>query len=129
MKDVEIQQQFVALRAKGKSFAAIAHELNVSKGALINWSRRFQFEIQNLRAIELEALQEQLIATRETRARALAEQLACIEQELKKRDLANVSTGRLHGLANSLRQQILRETGQIKFTSPLKEIPDDEYYE
>jgi|ERR1041385_2831760 IS30 family transposase len=129
MHDVQVQQRFVHLRSQGCSFARIASELNVTKPTLINWSRKFQFEIQNLRAIELEALQEQLVATREIRARALGEQLAKVEQELKKRDVAELSTSRLHSLANSLRQQILRETGQMQFTSPLREIPDEEYHE
>src|ERR1041385_1370356 len=86
MHDVQVQQRFVHLRSQGCSFARIASELNVTKPTLINWSRKFQFEIQNLRAIELEALQEQLVATREIRARALGEQLAKVQQELKKRD-------------------------------------------
>jgi len=55
------------------TFSRIAQELNVSRGTLVNWSRKFQFEIKNMRAIELEALQEQLIASRETRALALGD--------------------------------------------------------
>ena len=128
MHDVQVQNRFVELRSQGWSFARIATELNVSRGTLINWSRRFQFEIQNQRAIELEALREQLIATREARARALGEQLRQVEAELQKRSLAEVSTGRLYGLADSLRRQILCETGPVRFTSPLREIPDDEYH-
>ena len=58
MKDQETQQKFVDLRARGRSFARIAEELQVSKRTLIEWSRKFQFEIQNQRAIELEALRE-----------------------------------------------------------------------
>ena len=129
MHDGQVQQRFVHLRSQGCSFARIASKLNVSKPTLINFSRKFQFEIQNLRAIELEALQEQPVATREVRARALGEQLAKVQQELKKRDVAELFTSRLYSLADSLRQQILRETGQIQFTSPLKEIPDEEYDE
>jgi len=77
----------------------------------------------------MEALQHQLIESREIRARALAEQLRKIEAEVATRNLTEVSTGRLYSLAESLRRQIMRETGQLQFTSPLKEIPDDEYHE
>ena len=45
MKDAQTQQQFVLLRAEGRSFNRIAEELNVSKPTLINWSRKFQFDI------------------------------------------------------------------------------------
>ena len=129
MHDVQVQQRFVQLRSQGWSFVRIATELNVSKPILINWSRKFQFEIQNLRAIELEALQEQLLTTREARARALGDQLRKVELELKKRDVAELSTSRLFTLADSLRQQILRETGQMQFTTPLRDIPNEEYHE
>jgi hypothetical protein len=129
MIDAGKQQRFIQLRSQGWSFARIAAELDVAKGTLITLSRKLHFEIQNQRAIELEALQEQLIASREARARALAAQLQRVEQELQKRDLSQVSTGRLFGLAESLRRQILRETGQVRFTSPADDIPAGEYHE
>ena len=129
MKDVETQQRFVLLRSQGWSFARIATELSVARGTLINWSRKFQFEITNARAIELEALQEQLVATRETRAKAFGEQLKRIEAELAKRDLTELSTSRLFALARLLRRDILHETGPLQFTSPINDIPQNEYHE
>ena len=129
MLDAEIQQRFIALRSQGWSFARIAKELNVCKQTLINWSRKFQFQIQNLRAIELEALQHQLLDSQEIRLRALADQLRRAEAELAKRDLADIPTGRLYSLVDSLRRQILQETGRMQFTTPLNEIPNDEFRE
>jgi len=58
MKDEETIARFIHLRAQCLSFARIATELNVSKPTLINWGRQFQFEIQNLRSVETEALAE-----------------------------------------------------------------------
>lgn len=129
MIDAETQQRFIQLRSQGWSFARIAQELNVSKPTLINWSRKFHFEINNARAIELESLQEQLVAGREARARALAEKLKLVEAELAKRDIAEVSTARLFSLAAALRREILRETGSVQFTQPVSEIPGDEFHE
>lgn len=129
MHDAEVQQQFISLRAKGQSFAAIAEALNVSRGTLVNWSRKFRFEIQNLHAIEMEALQEQLIASKEVRAKALAQQLCRVETELTSRNLADIPTAKLFSLAESLRRQIVQETGDITFTAPIRQIPDDEYCE
>ncbi len=63
MNDIEKQQQFVHLRAEGWSFARIAQQLEISKPTPINWRRKFQFEIQNQRAILLEHLQEKKSAT------------------------------------------------------------------
>ncbi len=129
MHDVQIQNRFVELRSQDWSFARIAAELNVSKTTLIAWSRKFQFDIQNLRVIELEALREQLLRSRTERARALAVQLQAVETELAKRDLGTVPTGRLFALAESLRRQIAEATGAPRFTSPLREIPEGEYHE
>jgi hypothetical protein len=52
-----------------------------------------------------------------------------VSAELATRDLSSVSTGRLFELEASLRRQILHETGELRFTAPLKEIPAAEYHE
>jgi transposase len=129
MHDIEIQKRFVQLRVEGKSFAQIANTLGVSRRTLIDWSRKYQFEIQNQKAIALEALREELVASRETRLRTLAAQLRQIEDELNKRNLAELSTGKLFALAQTLRRQIERETGEVQFISPVKEIPAEEFCE
>ena len=129
MHDQETQQQFVTLRAQGRSFSRIATELNVARRTLVDWSRKFQFEIQNQRAIEMEALQEKYLATREERLARLGGQLAEVEAELRQRSIAELSTPRLFSLAESLRRQIQRETGEVRFSTPIEEIPKGEFHE
>ena len=129
MKDQETINRFVELRAQGWSFARLAAELNVCKQTLINWSRKYQFEVQNQRVIAMEALQEKLLATAETRALALAEQLRNVESELAKRNVAELSTAKLFALAGSLRRQIAAEIGPVKFTVAVRDIPADELCE
>ena len=131
MHDAETQRKFVELRAQGRSFSRIATELNVARRTLIDWSRKFQFEIQNQRAIELEALQEKFLATREERLQRLGAQLTAVEAELKQRSIAELSTPRLFALADSLRRQIQREAGgnEVRFSSPVEEIPKEEFHE
>jgi len=130
MHDSKIQQQFIELRVQGRSFARIAEELKVSKRTLIEWGRKFQFEIHNARVVENEALRERFLASREEQVRRLGERLAEIEAELQKRSVAELSTPRLFALAESLRRQIQRETGAgTRFTAPVNAIPADEYHE
>jgi len=131
MHDAETQQKFVELRAQGRSFSRIATELNVARRTLVDWSRKFQFEIQNQRAIELEALQEKFLAPREERLQRLGAQLAAVEAEMKQRSIAELSTPRLFSLAESLRRQLQREAGgdEVRFSSPVEEIPKDEFHE
>ena len=130
MKDQETQQKFVDLRARGRSFARIAEELQVSKRTLIEWSRKFQFEIQNQRAIEMEALRERYLATREEQVRHLGERLREVEAELASRKVAELSTPRLFTLSESLRRQLEHATGgELRFSAPVESIPADEYHE
>ena len=130
MHDQKTQQQFIELRVQGRSYARIAEELQVSKRTLIEWSRKFQFEIQNQRAIELEGLRERYLASREEQVRQLGERLREVEAELATRKVAELSTPRLFTLAGSLRRQLLHVTGgELRFSTPVQSIPADEYHD
>lgn len=129
MHDQQVHERFIALRSSGWTYAKIMTELSVSKPTLIAWSRKHRFEIQNLQAIELEALREKWLADTTTRVNALGEQLQKIKAELNTRDVADLSTTQLYNLAQGLRRQIERETGPVQFTTPVAEIPGDEYHE
>ena len=129
MKDQETIAQFIHLRASGLSYDKIAAQLNVSKPTLIQWSRKYQFEIQNLHAIELEALREKWLASTTDRVNALGEQLRRVQGELEKRDLSTLSTPQLMSAARNLQRQIEQATGPLQFTVPLNDIPAEEQHE
>jgi transcriptional regulator len=123
----EQQQRFVDLRSQGWTYVRIAEEVGVTKRTLITWSRKFQFEIQNQRALELEAIQARFIATREERIKSLGEQLHAVEAELKKRDISELSTHGLFTLAANLRREIQQAAGPTKFSIPTDGIPWQEF--
>jgi hypothetical protein len=125
----ETYQRFIELRAQGWTYARLMTELNVTKPTLIAWSRKHQFEIQNLRAIELEALREKWLASTSERVNSLGQQLQRVETELARRDLATLSTPQLMTAARNLRRQIEQATGSMQFTIPLNEIPFEELHE
>jgi hypothetical protein len=127
MKDQDTVQKFIELRVQGMSFARIADQLGVAKSTLTEWSRKFRFEIHNRRAVELDDLQDRVLGTVQSRVAALADKLGKVENELRQRGLAEVSTSQLYSLAASLRRQIERETGPIRLVTPTKAIPQDEY--
>jgi len=129
MYDEKTVQRFIELRASGSTYARLMTELNVSKPTLIAWSRKFQFEIQNFKAIELEALRERWLASTTDRVNALGEQLRKIEGELAKRDPSTLGTPQLFALARSLRRQIEKATGPVRFTTPVSEIPAGEFHD
>jgi len=127
MTDQETIARFIFLRSQGWSFNRITVELGVSKPTLIKWSRQHQFEIQNLRATETEALAERIFGQRHQRWEALARQLKQIEEEIAKRDLEEIPASRLHGIAAQLRAEINREVDAPKFSETTKHIPNEEF--
>ena len=129
MHDEQTVQRFIQLRSQGWPFARIATELNVSKPTLINWSRKHQFQIQNLRAVELEALADKWLAPVSDRLNSLGEQLCKVEAELATRDVKGLLTPQLYSVARNLRRQIQQTAGPVQFTSPVRELPEDEYHE
>jgi hypothetical protein len=129
MHDENTVQRFIELRAQGWTYARLITELNVSKPTLIAWSRKHQFQIQNLKAIELEALREKWLASTAERVNALGDQLRQVDAELAQRDVSGLTTSQLHALARTLRRQIEHATGPLRFTSPVSEIPAAEYHD
>ena len=129
MHDEKTVQRFIELRSQGWPFARIATELNVSKPTLIHWSRKHQFQIQNLRAVELEALADKWLSSVSDRLNSLGEQLQKVEAELATRDIKALSTTQLCSMARNLRRQIQQTAGPVQFASPVREIPDDEYHD
>ena len=129
MHTTDTKDRFIALRAQGWNYARLTAELNVSKPTLIVWSHKYQFEIQNLKAIELEALREKWLAATTDRVNGLGEQLRAVESELGRRDLGGLSTPQLFALARSLRRQIEQATGPVAFTLPVAQIPAADYHE
>ncbi len=129
MHDEKTVERFIQLRSQGWPFARIATELNVSKPTLINWSRKHQFQIQNLRAVELEALADKWLSSVSDRLNSLGDQLRKVETELAARDVKDLSTPQLYSMARNLRRQIQQTAGPVQFTSPVREIPDDEYHD
>jgi hypothetical protein len=127
MKDQETVQKFIELRAQGWSFVRIAAELGVAKSTLTEWSRKFRFEIHNRRALVLDDLQDRILGTVQSRVAGLAEKLGKVENELRQRDLKELTTSQLYSLGASLRRQIERETGPIRMVTPTNAIPKDEY--
>jgi transcriptional regulator with XRE-family HTH domain len=62
-------------RAKGWSLRKIERKLKVSKSALAIWDRDLEEEIASLKAMELEALYKSYFLAKESRIKALGQQL------------------------------------------------------
>ena len=94
------------LRAEGWSLARIAAHLNISKRTLVDWNQHSPPDIQTLKAVELAAPQEKILASHEAELTQLMNHLKRVEQELTKRELQFVSTENLYRFAGQLRLEI-----------------------
>ena len=94
----ELKQRFIEMRAKDISYDKISKELGVSKQTLINWSKEFNIEISNLKAIEHESLIEKYRLKEESSFKQLSDFISKIEAELGRRELKDVPTEKIFNM-------------------------------
>jgi hypothetical protein len=92
MHDQQTIDQFIALRAKGLSYERIAEQLGISTGTASNWGQAHDDEIQRLRLVQMEAVQERHLKTYEEQICDLMDELHRIDAILKQRDFGYCST-------------------------------------
>ncbi len=115
MKSNETKKRFIELRAKGISFNKISENLKVSKKTLIEWSRELEREITNLKAVEMEELQEMYFVQKQKRIELFGSQLEQIIKELDQRDFADISTEKLLELQLKYLDYLKREEIDLSF--------------
>lgn len=128
---IDVKDQFIELRAKGNTFSSIAEQLDVSKPTLIEWAKEFQFDIENRKALEIEALQQKYFATWEQRLEFLGTEFEKINEEIQKRDYAEMSKKELYEVAlklqTQLKEMLVKPTLKIKLdseTALMKQLED-----
>ena len=124
MKDNETKERFIELRAEGRSFERIAKELKTSKQTLIDWSKELELEIANLKAIELEALQERYYLTKKAKIERFGKMLDKLKQEIEKRDFSQIPTDKLVDMIIKLHDHIKGELTEIQFTEETQDLND-----
>ncbi len=117
MEILDTKKKFIELRAKGYSFDKIAKELGKAKQTLIDWSKDYQEEIANLKALELEAIQEEYYLLKESRLQRLGGILNKLRDEVESRDLSDVPTDKLLDLYLKYDSQVKDEVVEPVFRS------------
>ena len=125
MHGTDTKSQFLELRAKGWSLARIAAQINVSPRTLVDWNRQHRDELTSLRALELEALQEKILATHEIELTHLSQQLKRVEKAVAQRKLEFVDTEDLFRLSSLLRAELckVRLDPELNWPGPLDVAP------
>ncbi len=109
MRDTETKLTCIKLRAEGKPLAAIADTVGVRRQTVANWLKDHEEEVENLKAIEIDALRETCWMTTQARIERLSTRLEQITAELKKRDFSDVPTAKLVELELKTRAELARE--------------------
>lgn len=97
-EEIAKKQKFLELRAQGKSLRAIGIEIGTNRGTLAKWEREYYEELQNLKAIERDAMREKYFLTSQAQLELLGAQFTRLKEELEKRDLSEIPTTKLFDL-------------------------------
>jgi len=124
------QQKFIALRAEGKSFDAIAKRISVSKPTLLKWSKELKEQVAELTKI----YEEQFIAEerikRINRAKKISDELDDAYRALSKTDYTNMNKKDLISTIEKLEQKLEKVTGfGREISKSTKNIIIEEYEE
>jgi transcriptional regulator with XRE-family HTH domain len=98
MKDNETKARFMELRAQGLPLARIAAEIKVSKTTLVNWEGDLKEQIDNLRAMELEAMYDKYHLSTRKKVEFFGDILSRIQRELETRELSEIPTEKLFAM-------------------------------
>lgn len=109
--------QIVKLRAEGASYRTIAKELSIGKQTAIDFCKENDEIIQNAKAEELEAFQEEWKISKEARLESLSQLKLCLWDEISKRNFADVPTDKLITLYLNTTAAIKDEAVEPRFKS------------
>lgn len=106
MKDIKIKHRYVELRGLGKPQRAAADELGIGIQTAVRWEREYKEQIENRKAMELEALLERHQMTVQAQIERYGVELARLNEEKDKRDLAKVPTPKLYDMTIKLHTRV-----------------------
>lgn len=130
MKDSKTKNKFLELRAPGMSLRSIEREIGVGRRTLAKWESECKEELENLKAMEIDALREQYRLTTQAKLERYGAELKRVTEELQKRDLAEVKTPKLYDIMIKLHARIeetcpalpFRDEGEIAHQKALREL-------
>jgi hypothetical protein len=95
MKYEEKIDRFIELRASGKSFKNISSELSIPYNDLLNLSKKYSYEINNLKAIELDYIANRYQISKSQRIEFIGSLISKLKNELNSRDLSDIPSEKL----------------------------------
>ena len=124
--DNDTKDKFIELRAKGLSYDKISTQLKVAKSTLIALSKEFELEIKNLRNIEIEALNEKFMLSKEKKLEIIKEIFEKMVENLKSRNFDEIPIDKLINIMFSMMNK-LEKPDNIDFITK-EELLDFDVY-
>lgn len=95
MKPVETQQEFIRLRAEGRSYDYIAKQLHISKSTCKKWADNLEGSVTALKQEQLQDLFTNYQITKEARIQRLGTTLYEVEKALQSKNLVELPAEKL----------------------------------
>lgn len=95
MKYEDKVEKFIELRSFGKSFKETSFELSIPLSNILELSKKYSYEINNLKAIELDDIANKYQISKSQRIEFLGSLLSKFKNELNSRDLSNIPSDKL----------------------------------
>ena len=109
----EEKETLILLRAQGCSYLEIASKMGKSKQTLISHAKLLHNEINEFKAIERDALQRKYLVVKEERIKAIGKLANKVMAELETRELADIGTDKLVGMALKLTATLANDHEEI----------------
>ncbi len=113
----EKQKQFLILRADGMTFDKISVKLKVSKPTLVKWSKIYQDEIQDLRAMDLLELKEKYQYTQKKIYETLLKQIKKVEDAITNTDFSKLNIKDLMLIKTNILEKIEKIESNTNFVN------------
>jgi DNA-binding transcriptional MerR regulator len=127
MNNLDTKLRVIELRAQGNSLNAIAKLVGVRRQTVADWLIDCAEEVDNLKAMELDALLEAFLISKRKRLEQLTARLEQIRAEIDKRGFADVPTEKLLELEEDARKALENECSRacIRSEQELKKAKVD----
>ena len=118
------QNRFLTLRAEGKTYDAIAKELQTSKPTLMQWSKLFENEIKDLQFESFLQIKEAYSWSVKAKYETTLKQLNKIDDAILNADLASSNIKDLFTIKNSLLFQLEAIEKRVSVDAKIKQSDD-----
>lgn len=124
MKPTDTRQEFIQLRAEGRSYAYISEKLHISKSTCTAWEKELSEEVARVKQEQMDSLYTAYGMRKAARIRKLGDTLSKIDEALEAADLSQVPPEKLLDFKLKYSDALQKEYSGESEASPFKDKID-----